>query len=67
MCGQTCCLQLVGGKGYLKRQLNTAVVDHAHSQKRGNRSLLGHYLYDEMECKAFYMGHRIRQSLAKLD
>ena len=67
MCGQTCCLQLVGGKGYLKCWLNTAVVGHAHSQKRGSRSLLWHFLCDEMEGKALYMGHRTMQSLAKLD
>jgi hypothetical protein len=35
MCGQTCCLQLVGVNGYLKRWSNTADIDHVHHQARG--------------------------------
>lgn len=66
MCGQTCCLQLVGVNGYLKRWSNTADIDHVYHQARGfiDRDFdFGVFWRYQIKCKAFYMGRCIMQSV----
>ena len=66
MCGQTCCLQLVGVNGYLKWESNTADIDHVHHQARGfidrdfdfgffgvTKSSVRHFIWVAVLCKAF--------------